>query len=444
MKINTNLKTKDLAPSFKVILFGIEIATILLVLVFANWITRINITEFDKPENNYPSILTTTKPNQLKKYYFFVALLSIIIIHNLVIGGWHSPKDFIFIGILIIIGVYVFRAPNISLETFTSKKSGKHNLQPLTEDDIDYNLPEAGRNNSAPEIVGTDLVDAHPEQDKNELVWGNRPEHYDFTPDDIPAYLELDSIRKLKRLQKKIKRDKNYKYLAQIKPYDPQSAHRPESGDSIPAGQGLLLHRQHGLDNILLENADKHKAYKMPKEVLDALSNTTYGDISGTNPRYWTTNIQSSVWKEGPENSKDVKSIGRYKRNNGVPGSMYKFLKEPEPTLTPDSEQIVCNSQATTTTRPDNLRTSPDKGTGPVIQISEIQDEMIEANSKFRTAEYFTNPNSQLDGNQYSLYSDAINQRMPGCSDKISQYATNYPLVSQQSLDRINNNCART
>jgi len=182
----------------------------------------------------------------------------------------------------------------------------------------------------------------------------------------------------------------------------------------------------------------------MPKEVLDALSNTTYGDIHGQYPKNWTSNIQSSVWKEGPEKSKDVKSSGKYKRSNGVPGSMYKFLKEPEPTLTPDRAGITCSSPATTTTRPDNLRTSPDNGTGPVIQIPEILDEMIEANNKFRTAEYFTNSfNNQTDTNQYSLYSDAINQRLPGCSDKISQYATNYPLVSQQSLDRINNNSAQ-
>jgi hypothetical protein len=436
-----------------IIIFGIEIATILIVLFLANWLTKTTIKELEERDNNYPST-TLSSQYQQNKYYFLVVLLGIIITHNFVIGGWHSPKDFIFIGILILIGLYVFRTTGTQWEQFTTTvantankenkpKSGKHKLQPLGEDDIDYNLPEPGRTNGSPEIVGSDLADAHPEQKENELIWGNRPEHYDFTPDDIPAYLELDSIRKLKRLQKKVKRDKNYKYLAKIKPYDVQSAHRPESGDTTLAGQGLLLHRAHGLDNILLENADKHKAYEMPKEVLDALANTTYGDIQGPNPKHWTTNIQSSVWKEGPEKFKYVKSIGRYKRNNGVPGSMYKFLKEPEPTLTPDLAGITCSSSATTTTRPDNLQTSPDFGTGPVIKIPEIRDEMIEANNKFRTAEYFTNSGKNQDTNQYSLYSDAINQRMPGSSDKISQYATNYPLVSKQSLERINDNCAR-
>ena len=450
MKINTNLKTKSTELANSAILFGIEIATILLVLFVANWIAKTSIIQLTQTENNYPST-TLFAGYQPKKYYFLVVLLGIIITHNLVIGGWHSPKDFIFIGILILIGLYVFKASGSRWESFTSTgtnntnntKSGGHKLQPLTEDDIDYNLPEPGRINSGPEIVGSDLAEAHPEQNENELVWGNRPEHYDFTPDDIPAYLELDSIRKLKRLQKKVKRDKNYKYLAEIKPYDSQSAHRPESGDTTLAGQGLLLHRAHGIDNILLENANEHKAYEMPKTVLDALSNNTYGDVQGPNPKHWTNNIQSSVWKEGPEKSKDVRSAGKYKRNNGIPGSMYKFLKEPEPTLTSDRAGITCSSPATTTTRPDNLRTSPDHGTGPVIQIPEIQDEMIEANTKFRTAEYFTNSSDSQDTNQYSLYSDAINQRMPGSSDKISQYSTNYPLVSQQSLDRINNNCAR-
>lgn len=426
MKI-ININSSQNAQS-TIIILGIEITTILVLLGIAHYIGN----TANKPKNNngiYPS----SDLHHWHGYFFIVVLLGIIIIHNLVIGGWHSPKDFIFIGILVVIGIWMSRKfDNHSSEPFTNQGSGKHKLQPLGQNDIDYNLPEAGRDNSAPNIVGTDLVDAHPELDTDELVWGNRPEHYDFTPDDIPTYLELESLRQLKTLKKKVKRDKNYKYLAEIKPYDSQSSHRPESGDKTPSGQGLLLHRQHGLDNIFLEHADKHKAYGMPKEVLDALSNSIYGS-------------DKSVWKEGREKSKDVKSNGKYKRNNGVPGSMYKFLNEPEPTLTPDKGGIVCDAQATTTTRPDNLKTSPNIGAGPVIQIPEIRDEMLDANSKFRTAEYFTGftASSSNDSNQYSLYSDAINQRLPGCSDKISQYATNYPLVSRHSLEKISDNCAR-
>lgn len=429
MKITTNIANKNTSrATADLIVFGIEIATILVVIGIAQYIRNTS------DDETYPSSAMNLgiEPWHLKKYYFLVALLVIIIIHNLVIGGWHSPKDFIFIGILVVIGIWVYRKfDNHSSEPFTNQGPGKHKLQPLGQNDIDYNLPEAGRDNSAPDIVGTDLVDAHPELDTDELVWGNRPEHYDFTPDDIPTYLELESLRQLKTLKKKVKRDKNYKYLAEIKPYDSQSSHRPESGDKTPNGQGLLLHRQHGLDNIFLEHADKHKAYGMPKEVLDAMANNIYGS-------------DMSVWKEGREKSKDVKSSGKYKRNNGVPGSMYKFLNEPEPTLTPDKGGVVCDAQATTTTRPDNLQTSPNIGAGPVIQIPEIRDEMLEANSKFRTAEYFSNfAGGSNDNNQYSLYSDAINQRLPGCSDKISQYATNYPLVSRQSLEKISDNCAR-
>jgi hypothetical protein len=409
------------------LILGIEITTILVVLGIAQYITK----RAKKSDKSYPSTAAHGTPPQIYKYYFITVIFAILIIHNLVIGGWHGPKDLIFIGLLVIIGVWGFKNINIS-EAFTVEsnasdtKTGQHKLQKLGQNDMDYNLPEAGRDNSSPELVGTDLVDAHPEIDDTELVWGNRPEHYDFTPDDIPTYLELESLRKLKSLKKKVRRDKNYKYIAQIKPYDAQSAHRPESGDMTTAGQGLLLHRQHGLDNIFLENADKHKAYGMPKEVLDALSNSPYG-----------------VWKEGTQNSKDVKSQGKYQRNNGVPGSWYKFLNEPEPTLTPGANAITCNTLATTTTRPDGLKTSPDSGAGPVAQTPEIADEMIAANNKFRTTEYFSDFTVSEDSNQYSLYSDAINQRMPGCSDKISQYTTNYPLVSQQSLDIISNNCAR-
>ena len=431
-----NIESGTSRTSTELIILGIEITTILIVLGIAQYI--------NKPSNaakNYSSALSSTDSGQLKNNYFAAVLLSIIIIHNLVIGGWHTPKDFIFIGILVVIGVWVFRTggannnqtnDDLGYEGFTNtntKSSVGHELQQLGSDDIDYNLPEPGRNNKSQsaQIAGSDINDAHPQVDSNELIWGNRPEHYDFVPDDIPGYLELDELRKLKRLQKKVKRDQNYKYLAQIKPYDSQSMHRPES----EPGTGLLLHQPHGLDNVFLANADKHKAYELPKEVLDALSNSPYG-----------------VWKEGARCSKDVKSRNKYLRNNGVHGSRYKFLNEPEHTLM-SGDGIKCSTATTTTTtRPEG--TSPQNGAGPVMRHDTIQDDMITANSKFRTVEYFTTnqyssdtndkPIIPLDTNTYSLYSDAINQRLPGCSDKISQYATNYPLVSKQSLERINNN----
>ncbi len=439
------------------VVLGIEIVTIFVILKLA-------IITNSQPSTALPDETTT------RKYYFIVFLLGVIIIHNLVTGGWHTPKDFIFITALIVIGIWVWRNNIITTHegffggksktttlittpsTTTSAQSSipkqkrksknitpsqpsepQHEIQELGYEDMDYNLPDPGRNNKqqVAELVGTDLADAHPEIDSNELVWGNKPEHYDFVPDDIPGYLDLPALRKLKRLQKKVKKDKNYKYLAEIKPYDPQAMHRSD-GDP---GSELMLHRQHGLDNLFLENADKHKAYGMPKEVLDALSNSPYG-----------------VWKEGTQKSADIVSRDKYIRRNGTGESWYKFLKEPEPTLTPDTA-VVCNSPATTTTRPDGLKTSPDTGTGPVMQTPEIRDEMLEANRKFRTAEYFTNPSTtndtmprlrlDSDNNQYSLYSDAINQRLPGSSDKISEYATNYPLVSLESLSKINDNCAR-
>lgn len=451
------------------LVLGIEIVTIFVILKFAMIINS-------QPSNVLPDETNT------RKYYFIVLFLGIIIIHNLIIGGWHTPKDFIFIAALIVIGIWVWRN-NIILTTQDSFFGGKykntttttkpsittstqpnitkqkriykstipsqpaepqHEIQELGYEDIDYNLPEAGRNNKQQiaELVGTDLVDAHPEVDSNELVWGNKPEHYDFVPDDIPGYLDLPALRKLKRLQNKVKKDKNYKYLAEIKPYDPQAMHRSD-GDP---GSELMLHRKHGLDNLFLQNANQHKAYGMPKEVLNALSNSPYG-----------------VWKEGKQKSADVNGRDKYIRKNGVGESWYKFLKEPEPTLTPDTA-VVCNGPATTTTRPDGLKTSPDNGTGPVMQTTEIRDEMIEANRKFRATEYFTNPRTtstvsnyrqlpindvmpQLrmdsDNNKYSLYSDAINQKLPGSSDKILEYATNYPLVSLDSLSKINDNCAR-
>jgi hypothetical protein len=377
------------------------------------------------------------------RYWFLAALLFVIIIHNLALGGWQSPKDLIFIGVLAVMGIWVWRSSQNASSGVDSFLDQQTVVQALGPDDMDYNLPEAGRTESVTvnmaSRVGSNLNEAHPEVNQNELVWGNRAEHYDFVPDDIPGYLELDELRKLKRLQKKVKKDKNYKYLADIKPYDPQSMNRPD-GDP---GTEVKLTMRHGLDNVLLDAAYQNEAYKMPKEVLDALS------CGQHNLGY------PSVWKEGDAKfRRRVNGDTKYVRNNGVPGSWYKYLKEPEPTLTPDKCPPNNKPNTTTTTRPDNLKTSPDTGAGPVMQVSAIPDEMIEANNKFRTAEYFTNSISgsvartgewvgiDNDNNPYSLHSDSINTRMPGCSDKISQYATNYPLVSIESLEKISNNCA--
>jgi len=421
----------------------IELITILVLLKLAIVIPRYARVVVNRGQDSNDNIIRT------HKYYFIASLLIVIIIHNLVIGGWHTPKDFIFICTLLVLGLWVWHRNQLSAihdgffgrnATKTTKpltrKPNNNNIKELGYEDMDYNLPDPGRNTGSQtaELVGTDLADAHPEINEDELVWGNKPEHYDFVPDDIPGYLDLPQLRKLKRLQKKVKKDKNYKYLADIKPYDPQSMHRSD-GDP---GTELILHRQHGLDNIFLENADQHEAYGMPQEVISALSNSPYG-----------------VWKEGRQKSSDVIGKGKYDRRNGVGNSWYKFINEPEPTLTSD-KLIVCNRPLPTTTRPDGLKTSPDIGIGPSIKLPLINDEMHEANSKFRTAEYFTNLSDRIpiindlprlrinsDNNQYSLHSDSINQKLPGCSDKISEYATNYPLVSMESLGKINDNCAR-
>ena len=409
--------------------FAAEIATICLLYTLSNYI-------FNR----------TGKASVEGRYWFLAALLFVIIIHNLVLGGWQSPKDLIFIGILAVMGIWVWRSSQIASSSVENFLDQQLVVQALGPTDMDYNLPEAGRTESGTanmaSKVGSNLNEAHPAVNQKELVWGNRPEHYDFVPDDIPGYLELAELRKLKRLQKKVKKDKNYKYLAAIKPYDPQSMNRPD-GDP---GAEVKLTMRHGLDNALLDAAYQNEAYKMPKEVLDALScdqHNYYG--------------YPSVWREGDAKfRRRINGDTKYIRNNGVPGSRYKYLKDPEPTLTPDKCPPNNNLNATTTTtRPNNLKTSPDTGTGPVVRIDTITDEMIEANNKFRTAEYFTNsiPGSVArtgewlggidnDSNPYSLHSDAINTRLPGCSDKISQYATNYPLVSHEALDKISNNCA--
>ena len=53
---------------------------------------------------------------------------------------------------------------------------------------------------------------------KSELVRGsNKPEHYDYTPDDIPTF-DLD--KDLAKFKKEHDNNKNNDYLANVKPYE--------------------------------------------------------------------------------------------------------------------------------------------------------------------------------------------------------------------------------
>lgn len=380
------------------VIIAIEIATVLVLFIIARYLKKNR--DLDGLANS--------------KFYFLIILLGIMIIHNLIIGGWHHPKDFVFAAVLIFLGFWVWR-DTTELENFFA--SGQKIVKPLGNKNMDYNLPPPGRNikSDTPDLIGNNINEAHPPINTKELVWGNRPEHYDFTPDDIPGYLELDDFKKMKNLKQKIKQDKNYKYLAEIQAFDGQSVNRP----GVDAA--FLLHKKHGLDDVFLENADNHEAYKLPKEVLDNMSGCQKGR------RY-----------PDPNTIKKTPGSRKYYRNNGVPGSWYKFLKEPDDKV-PDDAIIECNPSKPSTTRPDDLKTSPDRGVGPVVTTDTIVDEMIEANNKFRTAEYFTVlAHGQAD--PYSYESDEINSKLPGSSFKVSQYSTNYPLVSKKSLSIISDN----
>ncbi len=136
--------------------------------------------------------------------------------------------DLIFIAILVFLNMYKWQQAKQVTETFEGLAKQVNN--PLkSSGDMYYTEP--GREDS--QAFNMYPLDKIPE-DRDELVHKiNRPEHYDYTPDDIPGYLAQPAITRLEGLREKIQRDKNYRYNATVRPFDTKDI--PGSPEPIKA-----------------------------------------------------------------------------------------------------------------------------------------------------------------------------------------------------------------
>ena len=107
--------------------------------------------------------------------------------------------DLLFIFILIVINIYNFKNQNSLLEYLQN-----HDLEKF-DSLSSFKLSMSDYNNTAL-------------PNKSDLVRGsNKPEHYDYTPDDMPTFdLDID----LAKFKKEHDENKNNDYLANVKPYE--------------------------------------------------------------------------------------------------------------------------------------------------------------------------------------------------------------------------------
>jgi hypothetical protein len=390
--------------------------------------------------------------------------------------------DLIFIGILVFLNMYKWRQAKHVTEAFETL---------ATESSGDMYYTEPGRED--PQVFNMYPLDKLPE-DRDELVHKiNRPEHYDYTPDDIPGYLTQPAITRLEGLRDKIQRDKNYRYNNTVRPFDTKDI--PGSPEPIKANTRTPI------DDLFRKGGNP--AYKLADEVLTVLESCP--------------NNQRSA---AVDSHQVIEPALSHRRSNGVGSSKYRFLTEPEPNLkggakgiprcTDDTNEkrarslqrligspAVDDDQATIREYSDFITeiNNADKaasgrplalaGPKPVsepTQISELKPyrdlggvsytpyvafsgplskkpiDPLPNNSTFkdiqlRDLEYeaaardnvFTprDPRLRLADGYSFAQADGINAKLGGNSIKLFDSCTNYSIPSPDSLKRINDNCAR-
>lgn len=385
------------------------------------------------------NVTASTNPFIITHNYrilFTIVSLGCLIIITLLITHKYSIQHIIFITILAVLNIYIWRQSS-TLETFMM------NLQSLDHTSMDYqSSSEASKSN----YQLSDIHEAHPDIDKSQLINGiNRPEHYDFAPDDIPADTQFsdntntkrtsdETLNALKNLKHKLSRDKNYKYVANIKPWDPQAL--PSDGKDT----GLELSIPHGIEHIFM---DQNKPeYKLAKEVLSALAENNTSTSSYYRP--------IGTWRKG-ELSPSIKDKTHHQRNNGVGASQYKFIQEPDLALGGGDLTLECNQKNPETNNITSVNTNKIPSVGPVMLNNTIPDDSINKSNKLTSFEaFYTNSttNSKYNTHEYPVSypteymyeADQINTKMPGSSQKVSQSCTNYPLVNSDSLKKISGN----
>ena len=299
-----------------------------------------------------------TKSNDTKKIIIqknvIIAIISVFCVFIIYMNKNKQlyEDDLLFIFILVVINIYNFKTQNSllqyiqdnNLEKFDSLSSFKLSM-------LDYDKTEV--------------------PDKSELVRGsNKPQHYDYTPDDMPTF-DLD--KDLAKFKKEHDNNKNNDYLANVKPYEFNKL------DDIDPNTNPLNKLKYSIspetDYIKLNNA-----------VLYSLN-----DYYENEKLYRKENKRQSL-----KSIDNLVPFTKYRKDNGVGKCKY--------------EQI-----------------------GPDDDVNNTMSQNIE---KFNPLPIF---------DEYDLKSDFKNPNLINL-DKHSfydQHCTNYPKVTSENLEKVNDNSAR-
>ena len=233
---------------------------------------------------------------------FIIMVLYFALINNNSIGstgvngsnGGNSVKKSGNILLSSIVLVYV-------IYIWTRKEEGKDGFIIMDEfDEEDMDLIHSKKENSYSKGIG--MYPIEESKDKKDLVHGlNKPEHYDFTPDDIPTFQLNNELKIFKQMSDMKKGDINANWMNKVEGHDPSFVPAMEGGFPFYDTKEKV----HDLFN------NKHPHQEWNESILTALMEC---------PRTSMELLDKS--------GDSLPGISNYNRKSGKGQNKYKYLEE--------------------------------------------------------------------------------------------------------------------
>lgn len=165
------------------------------------------------------------------KMVFTVCSFIIMALYFILIGNNRSSLDILLSCIVIVYVIYIWtRKEDKQLKKRENRFESREEfiiMDKLDEEDMD--LIHSKKKNGHNKGIG--MYPIEKTYNKEDLVFGlNKPEHYDFTPDDIPTYQLNNELKIFKQMSDMKKGDVNANWINKVQGHDPSSIPVIEGG----------------------------------------------------------------------------------------------------------------------------------------------------------------------------------------------------------------------
>lgn len=247
-----------------------------------------------------------TKPIHHKLVASVLIFIVMTLYYTIKPSNSRKQIDIIFTCIVVVYLIYIWK----NKESFIIMDS-------LDEEDMDLITTSKGVNSGYKQEKVLNMHPIEEVKETHELVDGlNKPEHYDYTPDDIPTYQMSDELKVFKQMSDMKKKDINAEWMNKVEGHDPKV---------IPAMEGgFPFYDNKEKVHDLFDK--KHHQKQWNDSILTALQEC---------PRTPSHLLDKS--------GGGLPDISHYHRENGSGQSKYKFLNEKEPKLGEQKKLESCS-----------------------------------------------------------------------------------------------------